>query len=91
MSDHENDFISSPLEIFQVANTRAQTQLRAEKIAAERQALLAEAYRQMPSDMRERSKEWGVSALMELVWLNGWDCGYRQSVRDRSDIDRGKE
>lgn len=60
--------------------------LRAEKVAAEKQAVLASAYRQMPADMRQRAKDWGVEALMELVWLNGWDCGYRQSMRDSAEI-----
>lgn len=60
--------------------------LRAEKVAAEKQAALASAYRQMPSDMRQRAKEWGVESLMELVWLNGWDCGYRQSIRDSAAV-----
>lgn len=60
--------------------------LHAEKVAAEKQAALASAYRQMPADMRQRAKDWGVESLMELVWLNGWDCGYRQSMRDSRDI-----
>lgn len=64
----------------------AQDALRVEKIASEKQAILAEAYRQMPSDMRQRAKDWGVEALMDLVWLNGWDCGYRQSMRDSAAI-----
>lgn len=74
--------LSAKLGIFQDANDEAQNVLRAEKVAAERQAIIAEAYRQMPSDLRQRAAEWGVSALMEAVWLNGWDCGYRQSMRD---------
>lgn len=61
---------------------KQENKLRLEKLAAEAQAYHAEAYRQMPADMRQRAKEWGVSALMEAVWLNGWDCGYRQSNRD---------
>lgn len=64
------------------AEEEAGKALHLEKVAAQRQALVAEAYRQMPGDLRQRAKEWGVSALMEAVWLNGWDCGYRQSLRD---------
>ncbi len=64
------------------ANDAATETLRAEKVAAEKQAILAEAYRQMPADMRQRADEWGVRALMELVWLNGWDSDNRQSMRD---------
>jgi hypothetical protein len=62
---------------------KQENKLRLEKLAAEAQAYHAEAYRQMPADLRQRAAEWGVSALMELVWMNGWDCGYRQSNRDR--------
>jgi len=55
-----------------------------EKRLAEAQAYHALAYREMPADLRDRAKEWGVSALMEAIWLNAWDCGYRQAVRDRA-------
>lgn len=78
--------IAQPFVEFLDADDAAQAQLRAERIAADRQAIAAEAYRQMPPDLRERAKEWGVSALMELVWLNGWDCGYRQSFRDSAAV-----
>ena len=74
--------MAAKLGIFQDANDEAQALLRAEKVAAEKQAIIAEAYRQMPADLRQRAAEWGVSALMETIWLNGWDCGYRQSMRD---------
>lgn len=63
----------------------AQQKLERERRDAEARAYHAEAYRQMPEDLRTRAKEWNVSALMEAVWLNGWDCGYRQSVRDGGD------
>lgn len=82
---NENSILLKLMEV-QDADDAAQAQLRAEKIAAERQAIVSEAYRQMPADLRERAKEWGVSALMELVWLNGWDCGYRQSFRDSAAV-----
>ncbi len=95
MGDHNKksfaNSISQPFMEFLDADDAAQAQLRAERIAAERQAIVAEAYRQMPADLRERAKEWGVSALMELVWLNGWDCGYRQSTRDSAAIRVRKE
>lgn len=63
---------------------KQENKLRVEKLAAEAQAYHAEAYRQMPADLRQQAETWGVKALMEVVWLNGWDCGYRQSVRDAS-------
>lgn len=74
------------LSNFLTANEEATETLQAEKVAADKQAILAQAYRQMPEDMRTRAEEWGVRALMELVWMNGWDCGYRQSCRDQRDI-----
>jgi hypothetical protein len=64
------------------AEDEAGAVLDRERVAAQKQALIAEAYRQMPSDLRQQAATWGVSALMEAVWLNGWDCGYRQSIRD---------
>lgn len=86
MGDRNDHLFARPLAaklgIFHDAQDEAQSELHVEKVAAERQAIVAEAYRQMPADMRERAKEWNVSALMEAVWLNGWDCGYRQSMRD---------
>lgn len=36
---------------------------------------------QMPEDMKQRAKEWGLEAFMEAVWLNAFQCGYRQAVR----------
>lgn len=78
--------MAAKLGIVQDGNDEAQEVLRAEKVAAEKQAIIAEAYRQMPADLRQRAAEWGVSALMEVVWMNGWDCGYRQSNRDRATI-----
>ncbi|RWX26616.1 hypothetical protein EHH54_34695 [Rhizobium leguminosarum] len=81
-----NDHMFAPAKVALLNRLSAEDEagnvLDRERIAAQKQALLAEAYRQMPSDMRQRAKEWGVSALMEAVWLNGWDCGYRQSMRD---------
>ncbi len=88
-----NDHMFSPAKAARLnlinrlsAEDEAAAVLDREKFAAQKQALVAEAYRQMPSDMRQRAKEWGVSALMEAVWLNGWDCGYRQSTRDAAGI-----
>lgn len=78
------------LMAFQSAHDEAQSELIKEKVAAEKQAIVAEAYRQMPADMRARAKEWGVEALMEAIWLNGWDCGYRQSMRDRAALERSE-
>jgi|GEM_PF-2772249 len=66
---------------------KQENKLRLERLAAEAQAYHAEAYRQMPAELRQRAETWGVKSLMEAVWLNGWDCGYRQSVRDRADRD----
>lgn len=93
-----NDHMFAPakaakLDIFERvrAEEEAAEVLRREKRTAETQALVAEAYRQMPGDLRQRAKEWGVSALMESVWLNGWDCGYRQSVRDATASKDGSE
>ena len=74
--------LHAKLSAFVDANDQAQQELNAEKVAAEKQAIVAEAYRHMPEDLRSRAKEWGVSALMEAVWLNAWNCGYRQSMRD---------
>lgn len=54
----------------------------AEKRAAEAQAFHAMAYREMPEDLRSRAKEWGVSSLMEVVWMSAWENGYKQAVRD---------
>lgn len=64
----------------------ANKKLSDERHKANAQAMRAEAYRHMPSDLRHMAKTWGVGALMELVWMNGWDCGYRQSARDADDL-----
>jgi NTP pyrophosphatase (non-canonical NTP hydrolase) len=85
-----NDHMFAPAKVDLLNRLSAEDEavkaLDRERIAAQKQALIAEAYRQMPADMRQRAKEWGVSALMEAVWLNGWDCGYRQSIRDATAI-----
>lgn len=59
----------------------------AEKRAAEAQAFHAAAYREMPEDLRSRAKEWGVSSLIEAVWMNAWENGYKQAVRDATQGD----
>lgn len=59
--------------------------LEVERHRANAQAMHAEAYRQMPSDLLKQAESWGVKALMEAIWLNGWDYGYRQSVRDKAE------
>lgn len=82
MSDRNDYIFKQALGQKLTAADEAQQTLNDEKRAAEKLAILAEAYRQMPADMLERAKTWGVAALMEAVWLNGWDCGYRQCVRD---------
>lgn len=51
---------------------------------AKAQAFHASAYREMPEDLRTQAVAWGVSALMEAVWMNAWERGYKQSIRDRS-------
>lgn len=68
----------------QLADKRA-----TEKRAAEAQAFHAMAYREMPEDLRNRAKEWGVSALMEAVWLNAWENGYKQACRDAAALKDG--
>lgn len=60
---------------------------RLERRNAEALALDAVAYREMPEDLRSRAKEWGVSALMEAVWMNGFRSGYLQRGRDASPRD----
>ncbi|WP_271024876.1 hypothetical protein [Rhizobium sp. RCAM05973] len=57
---------------------------RDEKRTAEAQAFHAIAYLSMPEDLKSRAKEWGVLTLMEAVWMNAWECGYKQSNRDIS-------
>ncbi|NTG73243.1 hypothetical protein G6M02_07855 [Agrobacterium rhizogenes] len=57
---------------------------RDEKRTAEAQAFHATAYLSMPAELKSRAKEWGVSALMEAIWMNAWECGYLQANRDRA-------
>lgn len=45
-------------------------------------ALDAEAYRAMPADLRASAERCGVLSLMEVVWLNAFQCGYLQRGRD---------
>ena len=87
MGDRNADFIFDKLQALRQTDTETEMERkrRNEQREAEAQAYHAEAYRQMPADLRQQSETWGVKALMEAVWMNGWDCGYRQSVRDRVD------
>ncbi|NTG61795.1 hypothetical protein G6L45_16055 [Agrobacterium rhizogenes] len=57
---------------------------RDEARTAAAQAFHAVAYISMPEDLKSRAVEWGVSALMEAVWMNAFECGYKQSIRDAS-------
>ncbi|MCM2441214.1 hypothetical protein HGO34_15940 [Agrobacterium vitis] len=54
-----------------------------ERRTAMANAFHAMAYREMPADLRERGKAWGVEALMDAVWMSAFECGYKQAVRDR--------
>jgi len=55
-----------------------------ERRQAEAQAFHAVAYLSMPEDLKESAKAWGVSAIMEAVWMNAFECGYKQANRDRA-------
>jgi hypothetical protein len=87
MGNHNDDIFRVPFAS-RIAHLdeieKQENKLRLERLAAQAQAYHAQAYREIPEDLRTRAKEWGVSALMEAVWINGWDCGYRQCTRDRS-------
>jgi len=60
---------------------------RHERRSAEALALDAAAYQHMPEDLRNRAKAWGVSTLMDAVWLNAYCCGYLQRGRDEAPSD----
>lgn len=60
---------------------------RQEKRDAEALAYDAIVYRDMPSDLRSRAREWGLEAFMCAVWSNAWQAGYMQRGRD----ERAKE
>lgn len=87
MGDRNEHLFPHPLAEGLKFFDEAERNLQAERHRADAQAMHAEAYRQMPADLRRQSETWGVKALMEAVWLNGWDCGYRQSVRDRTAVE----
>jgi len=87
MADRNEHMFRHPLADGLKLFDETSRKLEVERHRADAQARHAEAYRQMPADLRQQADTWGVKALMEAVWLNGWDCGYRQSVRDRADCD----
>lgn len=62
--------------------TELEHKRRQEQRTAEAQAFHAIAYREMPEDLRTSAKLWGVEAIMDAVWMNAWECGYKQAVRD---------
>jgi len=91
MTDDRNDAMARVLEIIgktgdeaRLVRKRAEEKHRADALAAD-----AAAYREMPTDLKERAKAWGVSALMDAVWLNAFGCGYKQALRDQTEA-RGR-
>lgn len=74
------------VDIFWGKQTEVESEIernrRLERRNAEALALDAAAYRHMPEDLRQRAKEWGVTAIMDAVWLNAYRCGYLQRGRD---------
>jgi len=74
------------MDMFWGKQTEVESELerrrRHERRNAEALALDAAAYQRMPEDLCSRAKEWGVSALMDAVWLNAYRCGYLQHGRD---------
>jgi len=74
------------LDVFWGNQTEVESEIdrrrRHERRNAEALALDAAAYQHMPEDLRSRAKAWGVSTLMDAVWLNAYRCGYLQRGRD---------
>lgn len=92
MSDHNAHYPLRQLAVFQPdPATEFEHARRQESRAAEALAFHAMAYREMPEDLRTQAALWGVSALMEAVWMNAWEGGYKQANRDARDAKERKE
>ncbi|TAX45978.1 hypothetical protein ELI02_30180 (plasmid) [Rhizobium leguminosarum] len=84
-------FGGHPYNMFQPDRaTELEHQRRQEQHAAEAQAFHAIAYREMPEDLRVSARSWGVEAIMDAVWMNAWECGYKQAMRDAIDARKGE-
>lgn len=42
----------------------------------------------MPEDIRSRAKEWGMEAFCEVLWNVGFQSGYREAMRDGTNINK---
>lgn len=56
-----------------------------EKRRAEAQMAYDLANLNMPEDIRERARVWGMEAWAEVLWNNAFQCGYREALRGQSD------
>jgi hypothetical protein len=84
-NNHGGPFGLPPFNTFQPDHeAELEHKRRQEQRAAEAQAFHAIAYRDMPEDLRVSARNWGVEAIMDAVWMNAWECGYKQAIRDRS-------
>jgi hypothetical protein len=92
MGDSNHHYLSKAQFLFgtDVSDKLALERRRDEEIA-KAQAFHAIAYREMPEDLRSQAKVWGVSAIMEAVWMNAWENGYKQAERDRAALSEGRD
>lgn len=65
---------------------KEQAKVRAEDMRRAQAAVFqAEAYRHMPEDLKTTAAAFGCSNFMQLVWMNAWENGYKQAMRDQKD------
>lgn len=85
MSDSNNVFtrLFQPSKAADEEFALAEKRREDERIA-KAQAFHAAAYREMPEDLRTQAATWGVSAIMEAVWMSAWENGYKQAIRDHA-------
>jgi hypothetical protein len=81
MGDRSRFFTFPPILAHDEA-AELEARRQSEQKAAEARAFHAAAYLCMPEYLRSQSIEWGMPALMEAVWMNGFESGYKQSMRD---------
>ncbi len=71
------------------AEGKTEQKLADEKARADAEMAYTFANLEMPRDLRNRARAWKMEALMEAVWNSGFQAGWKERGRSRSDTAEG--
>lgn len=79
--------MTDPFKAWPMTNTHereAERRLQQERQRADAEAAYRLANLNMPADIRERARQWGMETFCEVLWNNAWQAGFREGLRERA-------